>query len=176
MSFGGSFFGSSATVKRYRITGSDPVSIVRSISAHGPYSEWLGGRAEGSTAANPAYRFAGQSDGYGSCAIVTTASPAIVIGYVITLPSWKPGSGTRYDTVTWWNTRAREVAIHERRHVELFRAGQKKLNSTLASSTCADVSTRLNAVWRSIQRQQCEFDMAEYGSAAGLSLQRCVSA
>jgi hypothetical protein len=55
------------------------------------------------------------------------------------------------------------------------RAGQKDLNTALAKSTCANAQAHLDAVWTSINRQQCEFDMTEYGTELGLSLKRCIA-
>ena len=77
--------------------------------------------------------------------------------------------------MSWWNGELASVAKHERHHVELYRAGQKDLNDALAKSTCATAQTRLDAVWKAINRQQCEFDMAEYGTELGLSLKRCLA-
>ena len=95
--------------------------------------------------------------------------------YTITLPTWTPPAGTPASTVTWWNGELASVARHERHHVELYRAGQKDLNDALANSTCATAQARLDAVWKTINRQQCEFDMAEYGTELGLSLKRCLA-
>jgi hypothetical protein len=54
--------------------------------------------------------------------------------------------------------------------VDIYRDAVKRLNSVLASSTCGNVEARLDRVWTAVGRDQCEFDMREYGTDAGLSL------
>ena len=168
------YFGTGATVKTYRVTGGSREAIFRSINTKGPHSTWSGGHAEALTAAHPSYRFSFITTTVSACAIVPNASPAVKIAYTITLPAWKPPSGTSAATVTWWNGELTSVAKHERHHVDVFRAGEAKLNAALATSTCANAQAHLDAVWQAINRQQCEFDMAEYGAQLGLSLQRCL--
>jgi predicted secreted Zn-dependent protease len=168
------YFGAGATIKTYRVTGASREAILRSINAKGPYSAWSGGHAEALTAAQPVYRFHFVTTTVSPCTIVPSSSPAVKITYTITLPAWKPPTGTAAATVTWWNGELTAVAQHERHHVDLFRAGQADLNAALAGSTCANAQAHLDAVWQAINRQQCEFDMAEYGTELGLSLKRCV--
>jgi len=170
-----SYFGSGVTVKTYRVKGSSPYDISRSILKEGPYSDWLDRRAAGMTEAKPAYRFHFQPDGYGGCAIVIEKKPAIKITYTIILPRWKAGDSTPASTITWWNGHIRGIAKHEKVHVDLYRAAAKKLNSVLASSSCSNATKRLNRVWAEVNRKQCEFDMKEYGREAGLSLKACLA-
>ena len=113
--------------------------------------------------------------GGGSCRIVREAKPAIRIAYTLVLPRWKAPSDASASTIAWWNTHVRDIARHEKVHVDIYRAAVKKLNSVLASSTCDNVRTRLNRVWKAVRRDQCEFDMREYGDAAGLSLSACLA-
>lgn len=169
------YFGAGTKVTTYRVTGSSPDAIIRSINTKGPISTWSGGHAEALTAARPTYRFQLVTSNLTGCSIVQSASPAVKITYTITLPAWTPPAGTPAATVTWWNGELASVAKHERHHVELYRAGQKDLNAALAKSTCANAQTRLDAVWKTINREQCEFDMAEYGTELGLSLKRCLA-
>ncbi len=173
--FTAAYFGAGTKVTTYRVTGSDPDAIIRSINTTGPISTWSGGHAEALTAARPTYRFQLVTSTRTGCSIVQSASPAVRITYTITLPAWTPPNGTAASTVSWWNGEIASVAKHERHHVELYRAGQKDLNAALAKSTCANVSGRLEAVWKTINRKQCEFDMAEYGTELGLSLKRCLA-
>ena len=114
-------------------------------------------------------------NGYGGCRIVVTKIPAIVLRYTIVLPRWTAPSGIESTTITWWNSDLRDIATHERVHVGIYRTASKRLNSTLAASTCANAQRNLNAVWKKAQRQNCEFDMREYGSASGLSLSACIA-
>jgi predicted secreted Zn-dependent protease len=169
------YFGAGTTVKTYRVTGGSQEAIIRSINSRGPVSTWSGGRAEALTAARPIYRFQFVTSSLTGCSIVQSASPAVKITYTITLPTWTPPAGTPAATVAWWNGELASVAKHERHHVQLYRAGQKDLNAALAKSTCVNAQARLDDVWRTINREQCEFDMAEYGTELGLSLKRCIT-
>lgn len=170
----GSFFGSAVSVKQYTVSGATPTEISRSMNNRGPYSEWTGGRADGQTKARVDYRFTFSTNTSGSCYIQPTDDPAIAIRYTITLPSWSPSSGTSTATVEWWNDLLLQIAIHEKRHVTIYRAAAKDLNATLASSSCGNVEAKLTAVWDRTNREQCEFDMKEYGYAIGLSLDECL--
>ncbi len=170
-----SFFGSGVKVTTYRVTGSTPYDISTSMNAKGPYDKWLGGRAAGLTKVSSSYRFVSASDGYGGCRIAVTKTPAIVLRYTITLPRWIAPSGTSAATIQWWNDDLRGIATHEKVHVDLYRSAAKRLNSTLAASTCSNAEHNLNAEWAKAQRQNCEFDMKEYGSASGLSLKACLA-
>ena len=114
-------------------------------------------------------------NGYGGCGIVTTATPAIVLGYKVTLPRWSPPSGVSAATILWWNGEVTGIATHEKVHVDTGRATAKRLNTALAASTCANADRNLQVVWDEETRQDCEFDMKEYGSAAGLSLKACLN-
>ena len=170
-----SFFGSGVAVTTYRVRGSTPYDISRSIGTEGPYMSWLGGSAAGVTQARSDYRWHMELAGAGSCRIVREAKPAIRIVHTIVLPRWKAPSDASASTIAWWNTHVRDIARHEKVHVDIYRAAAKRLNSVLASSTCDNVRTRLNRVWKAVRRDQCEFDMREYGDAAGLSLSACLA-
>ena len=135
----------------------------------------LAGAPQGLTTVTPTYRFVYSDNGYGGCQIVTTATPAIVLGYKVTLPRWSPPSGVSAATILWWNGEITGVATHEKVHVDTGRATAKRLNTALAASTCANAERNLQVVWDDETRQDCEFDMKEYGSAAGLSLKACLN-
>ncbi len=169
-----SFFGTGAKVTTYRVNGATPYDISRSIAAHGPYSPWLGERAAGMTKTRTDYRFVFSMDWAGSCSIEEQARPAIRLTYTIVLPRWIPPSDRSPTTVRWWNKELTSIATHEKVHVSIFRAAAKRANSILASSTCANATRRLNSIWNAAERDNCEFDMKEYGAAAGLSMKSCL--
>jgi predicted secreted Zn-dependent protease len=170
-----SFLGSGVKISTYRVTGTTPYDIYKSMTAKGPYSEWLDGRAAGLTKVSPSYRFVLSTDGYGRCRIVVTKTPAIVFRYTIVLPRWVKPSGTSASTILWWNADLRDIATHEKVHVDIYRSAAKRLNATLKASTCANAEHNLDAVWAKAVRQNCDFDMKEYGSASGLSLKACLA-
>jgi predicted secreted Zn-dependent protease len=170
-----SFFGSNVKVTTYRVSGRTPDEILRSIRKKGPASTWLGERAAGQTRTRITYRFAFSTDWSGACRIVAQASPAIALSTTIVLPRWTPRSGTSPATVQWWNETLRSIARHEKVHVSIYRAATKRARSVLATSTCANATRRLNRVWSGANRDNCEFDMKEYGTAAGLSMKSCLA-
>ena len=170
-----SFFGSNVKISTYKVRGGTSGAISSSMLSKGPYSTWLHGRAAGLTRTHPAYRFHFSSDGFGSCRIVVEAKPAIKLTYTIVLPRWTPPAGISAATILWWNGDLRDIATHERVHVRIYRSAAKRLNAVLASSTCASAPRRLDAVWNDAQRQNCDFDMKEYGTSASLSLKKCLA-
>lgn len=170
-----SFFGSGVRVTTYRVTGGTPNDISHSVNANGLYNKWIGGHAAGLTTVASTYRFVFSSNDSGECQILVESTPAIVLSYTVTLPRWTPPSGTSPTTIQWWNGTLTDIATHEKVHVDLYKSAAKRLNSTLAASTCANAQHNLNAVWNDVERQNCEFDMREYGSASGLSLKSCLA-
>jgi predicted secreted Zn-dependent protease len=171
----GSFFGPGVKVTWYRIAGDTPMALGASIQRHGPYHRWLGHRAEALTESSIQSRFSMQPDGYGGCKIVYGARPAIKMTFTIVLPRWKPLKTADPSTVRWWIDELLRAARHERMHVRIYIAATRKANKVLASSTCATEQRRLNAVWRQAQRDNCQFDMDEYGKASGLTMKACMA-
>jgi predicted secreted Zn-dependent protease len=171
---GKSFFGAGVTVETYRVTGDTPAEILASIRRNGPYSDWAKARAEAVTQAVPRYRFELRGTG-ADCRIHVTTRPAIVFVYTITLPRWSQPSRASRSTVSWWTDEIQRVSRHERHHVELFRDGATRLSQAVDQSTCANVQDRLAKIAREINRQQCEFDLKEYGAAMGLTLASCLA-
>lgn len=169
-----SFFGPGVKISTYNVSGDTPREISRSIEANGPYSKWLGGNAAGQTRTVVTNRFHFEV-GSGGCQIVVEATPAIRLTYTIILPRWTPSSGTSTTTIKWWNEQLGDIATHEKVHVDIYRSAAKQLNSALASSACADAERHLEAVWDDAERENCEFDMKEYGASSGLSLRSCLA-
>jgi len=168
------FFGSGLTLETYAVSGATPNEISTSMNRRGPYSAWLDGRAAATTEARVGYRFTFGTTSNGTCAISETGNPAILIRYTVTLPEWRSPAGVASSTVEWWNATVREIATHEKHHVDIYRDAQRDLNAALEKSTCANAETRLNAIWADVNREQCEFDMREYGYALGLSVEACL--
>ena len=110
-----------------------------------------------------------------SCRVVPQANPAVTFRFTITLPRWDPPSGVSRTTVTWWNAELKRAAIHENHHVDLWRAAGTQMSRAATTSTCANVNSRLAAIVKATARENCEFDMDEYGKALGLSLDDCLS-
>ena len=170
----GSFFGSGAKVVSYQVSGSSIAQIVASIRVNGPWSDWLHARAEAVTKAVPKYRFT-LAETAGVCHIVTTARPAVIFVYTITLPGWNRPKTADAATVRWWAGELLRVATHERHHVEIYRDGAARMTDAVAHSTCGSVSGKIAAIVRDIDTQQCQFDIDEYGAALGLTLTSCLA-
>ena len=170
-----SFFGSGVTVTTYDVTGGTPSEISASMHARGPYSAWIGGHATASTQWSPTYRFTFAREGDGTCRIVVRERPAVVATFTIMLPRWRPPAGVAQETVRWWDATLHEIATHEKVHVDDGRAAVGKMNAILETDSCDDAESGLDSVMTAVRRQGCEFDMNEYGSASGLSLEACLA-
>jgi predicted secreted Zn-dependent protease len=171
---GGSFYGSGAKVVSYQVSGSSMAQIIASIRANGPWSDWIHARAEAVTKAVPKYRFT-LTEIAGVCHIVPTARPAVIFTYTITLPGWSRPKTAGAATVRWWAGELLRVATHERHHVEIYRDGAARMTEAVAHSTCGNVSSKIAAIVKDIDTQQCQFDVDEYGAALGLTLSSCLA-
>jgi predicted secreted Zn-dependent protease len=147
---------------------------VSSIRANGPVVKWLNGRAEAVTQADPHYGFELNEVG-GQCRIVPKTKPTVYFSFTITLPKWVPPADAGRSTVTWWNDRLKDTAVHERHHVELTRAAGAQMSNAVATSTCESLAGNLTKIANDLNRQNCEFDMREYGAAMGLTLSACLA-
>jgi predicted secreted Zn-dependent protease len=171
---GRDFFGPDVDVRTYEVNGRTRAEIARSIEANGPRLEWLGGTAAAVTQVRASANFTLRGSA-SNCQVVTTGDEAIDFSYRITLPSWDAPSNAPAATVDWWNDEFRAIAVHERTHVEIYRDGIDELNEVVESSTCENLESRLDRAWAPINREQCEFDMREYGAELGLSIDECLS-
>jgi len=171
--YGNAFFGPNASVTTYRVTGSTPDEIIDAILANGPADKWLRGRAEAITVAIPHDRVGFQQDG-STCRVTPTAKPAFYFSFKITLPKWDRPRDASRAAVTWWTTEIRHVAVHENHHVALWRAAGVAMTKAVAASTCTNLVSRLTKIATDTRRENCEFDMEEYGKAMGLSLSDCL--
>jgi predicted secreted Zn-dependent protease len=170
---GREFFGPDVTVTTYDVRGRTRLQIARSIEASGPRLAWLDGAAAAVTQTEASFNFDLRESSSG-CRIVTGNRPAIELDYSVVLPKWDPPANAPNATVEWWNDEFRDIAVHERTHVEIYRDGLDELNEVVESSTCENLEARLERAWAPINREQCEFDMREYGAALGLSIERCL--
>ena len=170
------FFGAGVRLDTYDVTGATPFEISASMNASGPYSEWTHSRVDGLTVAKATYRFEAFGNvATGGCELRSTGAPTIRIDYIVTLPRWTRPDGATSGTVAWWNDLVGRIAEHEKHHVGIYRTTERELNAAYQHATCATVEHDLVAVWNDTNRQQCEFDMKEYGYALDLSLADCVT-
>jgi predicted secreted Zn-dependent protease len=166
-SIGASYFGASASLGRFRVTGDTRSEILLSLRRVGPY-----GGAEGVTQPYIQYHLTFKYDRKGRCRVARTASSAVTMSFHITLPSWTATPGTDHATASWWARELRATAVHERHHVLLWRNALRQANRIVATSSCSTVGDRLNAVWQRATVANCRFDHAEYGISMRACLRR----
>jgi len=161
-------------VETYAVTGATPSEISLSINQNGPYSDWIGGAAQGMTETDIDLDVAYRTSGEGDCTVVLGNVP-VSATYTIVLPAWTPSPGTPAWTVAWWNEALRETAVHERTHVEIYRRGLADLAAALATATCSQAAALVDETSFELNRENCEFDMNEYGTRIGLTMESCLS-
>ncbi len=171
-----SFFGGGVRISGYKVRGSTPSTISHSIATSGPYQKWLGGTAAATTHTSGIYDFHLSTASSGGCSIVIDSEPPVHLAFTIVLPSWKAPRAASTATIRWWNNELRDIATHEKHHVELYRAATLRLIDAVRTSTCDSIEDNLGTVWKAAQRENCEFDMKEYGQEQGLSLKACLAA
>ena len=85
-----------------------------------------------------------------------------------------PPSSADRATITWWISEIKHVATHENHHVDLWRAAGVAMSKAVGSSTCTNLESHLRTIVNDTRRANCEFDMREYGTAMGLSIESCL--
>lgn len=164
------------TVTWYAVTGADPHEIHDSIDANGPWSEWAGERATAHVRVQPSFDFTFRTEGTDGCSVIPAQDPAVSITYRVTLPAWSPPvEGASVGTVEWWADQLDRTVAHEAHHITLYEQSLASMREVVATGTCDSVPDALGAIWDDALRANCEFDLAEYGYAAGLTLESCVA-
>lgn len=164
------------TVTWYAVSGADPQEIYDSIDANGPWSEWAGERATAHVRVQPSFDFAFQADGSDGCSVVPTRDPAVSITYRVTLPAWTPpAEGASAGTVEWWAEQLHRTVVHEAQHITLYEQHLEGMREVVTTGSCESVPDALQTVWDDALRANCEFDLVEYGDAAGLTLESCLA-
>ena len=172
----GSFPASDAvTVTTYSVTGSTPREIAASQEVNGPWSEWIGARADAYVEVMSSFNFRFRGDGAGGCSVESTGAAPVTVTYHVVIPAWTPPSGVSSNTVDWWIETIHDTVAHEGHHITLYESFLPAMNEAVASGTCASVEATLEQLWTDARRANCEFDLAEYGSAAGLTLESCLA-
>jgi predicted secreted Zn-dependent protease len=164
----------SVTVSYYAVSGSTPQQIHASIEDNGPWSDWLGRNAQAHVQVSPSFNFAFRSDGFG-CGVVPTGGDFVTITYHVLLPSWTPPAGVSQRTVDWWIETIYGTVAHEGHHITLYESYLPQMNDAVRTGTCASVQDDLERLWFEVNRANCEFDLAEYGYAVGLTLESCLA-
>jgi len=164
----------SVTVSYYAVSGSTPSELFDSMEANGPFSEWLGQRADASVDTDPSFNFRFR-EGIAGCSVAVTGDVPVTATYHVTLPSWTPPPGVSEDTIDWWLDNMDETVAHEARHIELYESYFAQMNDVVRTGSCETVEAQLTRLAEEASRANCEFDLAEYGYAAGLSVESCLA-
>ena len=171
----GTMFSGPTVVHTYEINGITPHELAQSISTNGPYDPWTGGHAEATTQTHVVYQFRERTFG-GSCEIVVDSSMPISLSYVVTIPHWAPPPGATAVTRQWWIDELLTTAHHENHHVEIWQSYLPAFNDAVRTGTCEGLAADLAAIVQKANTENCQFDMDEYGAAAGLRLEDCLAA
>jgi predicted secreted Zn-dependent protease len=164
----------SVTVTYYAVSGSTPSEVVDSMEANGPFSEWISERADASVETDASFNFRFR-DSLGGCSVVLTADVPVTVTYLVTLPSWTPPAGVSQGTLDWWIGNLTETVAHEAHHIELYESYIAQMNEVVRTGTCEFVETEVTRLAAEARRVNCEFDVAEYGYAYGLTVDSCVT-
>jgi predicted secreted Zn-dependent protease len=166
---------SSVTVSYYEITGSTPAALSDSIDANGPDSEWAGPDIAAHVQARLDYGFE-FVEGLDGCEVRTDAGAApIWFTYEVMLPHWSGLPTAPQATVTWWAAELTAIARHERRHVEIYESYLPRLTDAVRDGSCATLGDEIESLMYDAQVDNCAFDLAEYGYAAGLTMSSCLA-
>jgi len=175
-SFGPGDFPASAavTVSYYAVSGTTPLQIDASIRQNGPWSEWAQQNIQAQVEVSPSFNFGFQSSPFRGCSIVLEGDVPLTLSYEVLLPSWTPPPGVPPATVDWWTEIIVETVAHESHHISLYEQFLPAMNEAVRTGTCDSVEADLERLWTDASRANCEFDLAEYGYAIGLSLESCL--
>jgi predicted secreted Zn-dependent protease len=166
--------GASVTVSYYAISGSTRGELFAAMDANGPYSEWLGSRADAATHTRASFNFRFRTDAAG-CSVVLIGAVPVTATYEVTLPSWTAPAGVPDTLVDWWAVTLDEILTHEAHHVELYETYFAEMNAAVQSGTCDTIEAELGRLSDEANLANCEFDLEEYGYAVGLTLDSCVT-
>jgi hypothetical protein len=108
--------------------------------------------------------------------VVASSDPAVSITYEVLLPAWSPPDGgfVAVGTREWWASELGETVAHEAHHIELYEEHLLAMRDLVGQGSCASVSDGLDVIWDGALQANCEFDLAEYGYASGLTLETCL--
>jgi predicted secreted Zn-dependent protease len=169
-----SMFSAPTVLDTYEINGITPNELTRSIATNGPYDTWTGGHAEARTQVHVSYRFRERTFG-GSCEIVPDSSTPITLSYVVTIPHWTPPAGATAATRDWWIDELITTVHHENHHVEIWQSFLPAFTDAVLNGTCDRLAADLASIVQKANTENCQFDMDEYGTAAGLRIEDCLA-
>jgi predicted secreted Zn-dependent protease len=159
----------------YDVTGWTPEEINDSIGANGPMSTWVPGTSSAHVDVTVYYDFLydwTDSD----CAIVATAPEPVHLVYEVVMPRWTPPANVTNDTITWWTAMITDLAAHEAGHIQIYERYLAEINQTVREGSCVTVEDELDLIFGELDRANCEYDLTEYASAMGLSMESCLEA
>ena len=164
----------SVTVSYYAVSGFTASEIAHSMQRNGPFSEWLQRRVQAQVSVTPTYNFDFHGRTEGECTVELIGPSPVTLAYQVLLPSWSPPPNVASWTIDWWTQTITETVAHEAQHIELYEAKLSAMNAVVVTGTCASAAAELDRLWAEVTRENCAFDVAEYGVAMGRTVASCV--
>ena len=163
------------TVEYYTVRGASILEIAQSMSENGPFAEWIGGSADAAVDFRLSFDFWFNRSSIARCRIQLMDATPIDPSYHVTLPNWEPPADAPASLVEWWVGYINDTVAHERHHIEVWESYLPRMNRAVLSGTCDSVEDDLLRIYNRGSQENCEFDLEEYGFAAGLTLEDCLS-
>lgn len=154
----------------YDVEGLSTEAIFNHIERNGP-TDGEGKRGSGLTSVVWGYEWQGGPE-EGDCSI---NSMTIRADMVVTLPRHVQEEQLSAEVKSNWDSYAGGVATHEQTHVDIYEAGAKELQKSMAKigaqKSCDVLETEIKRVWNEgqngINARQASFHNDEYGRLAG---------
>jgi predicted secreted Zn-dependent protease/LysM repeat protein len=164
----------SVTIGTYAVEGASILEISESIARRGPFSEWIGGRADAAVEVSASFDFRLDDSGTATCRVVALDDTPVEAFYHVILPRWEAPASASASVATWWVEYVHGLVEHEGHHIELYEAHLPRMNDAVLNGTCESTEADLIRLWDEAGHANCVFDLEEYGYAAGLTLEACL--
>lgn len=173
------YFGPRSSVSSYSISGSTSAQLNAAIDAAngstfagGAMMAWVNASTDPSSVT---YMTTTYPDGTTQCEVHLATAPASAVSYSVHLPIWTPPTGTDTALIAWWNEQFEYALVHELHHIELYDAAIAQMNvAVVAGANCDTAAATIKQIWQQAHIDNCNFDLAEYGTAAGATLDNCL--
>jgi predicted secreted Zn-dependent protease len=145
------------------------------MSENGPFSDWIGGSADAAVDFRISFDFWFDQSSAAECRIQLNDDTPIDPSYHVILPNWDAPADASAEIVEWWVGFINDTIAHERHHIEVWESYVPQMNDAVLTGTCDSVQDDLRRIYNRGSRENCQFDFEEYGQAAGLTIDDCVS-
>ena len=171
-------FGPKTTVVFFDVVGATSAEITASINAQS-HLAFTGASAFAwvDPTLNSAISYATTThNGASTCEVVLNGPLAVSSTYQVYIPRWSAPQGAPANLVQWWNDSITKTLPHERHHIDIYESMLTQLNThILPGADCAAAGALLAESQAAADIANCQFDLDEYGAAAGSSLADCLA-